>query len=236
MTEETHTDEQANKKSRVQLAVFDFDGTSISGNSPVLLVRYLHQRRLLKHFTVFKIMLWATAYKLRLPQKETWVRSLVFTAFQGKPQDECDRLMGDFFDERIAQLFRADAEEAMQAHLQAGRVVVVISATFEPIVVRAAQFHPFNHQVATKMRVDDAGRYTCEVDGAPVEGLEKVRAIQRFADAHYGKGNWELAFAYGDHHSDRPLLFAARHAFAVTPDCPLKRTAVKENWEILKWA
>ena len=32
----------------VEIAVFDFDGTSISGNSPVILVRYLRRKGLLK--------------------------------------------------------------------------------------------------------------------------------------------------------------------------------------------
>ena len=53
---------------RARLAVFDFDGTSICGNSPVMLVWYLRQRRMLRKSVVFRILAWAAAYKLRLPQ------------------------------------------------------------------------------------------------------------------------------------------------------------------------
>ncbi len=89
-----------------RLAVFDFDGTSIEGNSPVLLVQHLMERGMLRKRVIFRILLWAAAYKLRLPQNESKVRSLVFTAFEGRSADEVDRFLADFYDERIALLFR----------------------------------------------------------------------------------------------------------------------------------
>ena len=219
----------------VQLAVFDFDGTSISGNSPVMLVRYLVQQDMLKNGVVLKILLWAAAYKLRLPQNESWVRGLVFRAFLGMPHEQADEFMRSFYDEKVDQRFRRQADEAMAAHRAAGHDVVVVSATFEPIVARAMEFHSFEHQISTRMRIDENNHYTCEVEGLPVEGAQKVVAITQYADARYGKGNWELGYAYGDHHSDCPLLAAARHAFAVTPDQPLARAAKRKGWQILDW-
>ena len=219
----------------MQLAVFDFDGTCISGNSPVLLVWYLVQRKMLKHSVVVRILLWAAAYKLRLPQNESWVRGLVFRAFLDMPHEKADELMREFYDERVDALFRASADAAMVAHAEAGHEVVVVSATFEPIIVRAMEVHPFNLELSTRMLIDSRGHYTCEVEGVPIEGVEKLNAIQRFADDRYGKGCWELGYAYGDHHSDRPLLDAARCAYAVTPDKPLARTAKREGWEVLLW-
>ena len=56
----------------VEIAVFDFDGTSISGNSPVILVRYLRRKGLLKKRIFTRIIFWALRYKLRLPQNESW--------------------------------------------------------------------------------------------------------------------------------------------------------------------
>ena len=91
-----------------------------------------------------------------------------------------------------------------------GHVVVVISATFEPIILRAMQHHPFENQISTRMRVAPDGTYTREVEGLPVEGEQKLVAVTEFGDARFGAGNWELAYAYGDHHSDRAVLSAAR--------------------------
>lgn len=219
----------------IRLAVFDFDGTSIAGNSPVLLVSYLVQKKMLRKRVIVRILLWAAAYKFRLPQNESWVRGLVFTAFAGKPVDEVDKFLATFYDEKIAPLFRPQADAAMRAHAKAGDVVVIASATFEPIILQAMEHHPFANQVSTRMRVASDNTYTCEVEGLPVEGDEKLAAVYRFGDEHFGEGCWELAYAYGDHHSDRPVLEAATQPRAVNPDRPLVRIAREKGWTILKW-
>ena len=224
-----------NGEGPVRLAAFDFDGTSLDGNSPVMLVKHLAKLRMLNPTVLLRIGLWAAAYKLRLPQNEAAVRGLVFTAFEGKPAAEVDAFLAEFYDERIAPLFRPEADAAMRAHAEAGDTVVVISATFEPIILRAMERHPFDNQLSTRMSVATDGTYTRAVEGLPVEGEEKLAAVRRFGDSRFGPGNWELAYAYGDHHSDRAVLSAAEHPRAVSPDRPLARTAREKGWEILDW-
>lgn len=220
---------------RVQLAVYDFDGTCITGNSPVMLVRHLMRKRMLRPTEALKIGAWAFCYKFRLPQNESWVRSLVFSAFEGQPQSQVDDYLAKFYDDEIACRFRPEADASMLEHKNEGCVVMVVSATWDAIIARAMEKHPFQFYVATRMKVDSSGNYTRLVDGLPVEGQEKISAIKRFADGKYGAGNWELAYAYGDHHSDLPLLEAARTPHAVTPDNPLERAAKRRGWAILKW-
>ena len=219
----------------VELVVFDFDGTSISGNSPVLLVYHLWHHRLLRKSIVTRIALWALAYKLRLPQNESWVRGLVFSAFEGTQKEEADRFLGEFYREKIAHRFRREADEEIARHRKAGREVWAVSATFEPIISEAMKEHAYTHQFSTRMMTDDEGAYTRKVDGLPVEGAEKLRVLREYADATYGAGNWVLTHAYGDHHSDRELLSAAEHPCAVTPDRPLRRFAKRKGWPILEW-
>ncbi len=229
-----HTDGSTNA-APVRLAVFDFDGTSIEGNSPVLLVSYLLKQKMLKKRIVARILLWAAAYKLRLPQNESWVRGLVFSAFEGKPVAEVDQFLADFYDTRIAKRFRPQADEAMRKHQAAGDVVVVVSASFEPIILRVMEHHPFTMQVSTRMKVAPDGTYTRQVEGEPIEGAQKLVAVQELADAEFGPGKWELVAAYGDHHSDRTILSAAEQPYAVDPDRPLTRTARRLGWPILDW-
>ena len=221
-----------------KIAAFDFDGTSIRGNSPVLLVRYLLRDKLLGKRVAAKIASWGIAYKLRLPQNEAWVRGLVFTAFEGLPRADVDEYLRTFYDEVIAgqERFRPQADAAMRALRERGVEVLVVSASFEPIIQRAQELHSFDGFIATKMAVDEHGRYTTQVDGPCVEGQEKVNCIRAYADARYGAGNWELVEAYGDHHSDAPLLSAATRGFAVCPDNPLEREARRRGWTVLDWS
>ena len=103
-----------NEAGKVQVAAFDFDGTCIRGNSPVLLVRHLARKRMLAPSVVARILGWAACYKARLPQNESWVRGLVFRAFAGRPVGEVNRFLYDFYDRFIDERFRADAEAAMR--------------------------------------------------------------------------------------------------------------------------
>lgn len=219
----------------VQLAVFDFDGTCIAGNSPVLLVRHLVFKNMIGFGSVVKMMLWGAMYKLRLPQNEEWVRSHVFSAFDGMRKEKADEFLREFYDETIQARFRPQIDVIMRDHLEKGHDVIVASASFEPIILRAMECHPFTHQVSTRMRVDDAGCYTREVEGCAIEGVNKLEAVKAFADAVHGEGNWTIAYAYGDHHSDTPLLEAAQEAIAVAPDSALRKTAQKQGWLVLDW-
>lgn len=219
----------------VEIAVFDFDGTSIEGSSPVLLVNYLFKCGKLKKRVVSRIALWGLLYKMRLPQNESWVRGLVFSAFEGTPKQEADAFLADFYNKKIACRFRKAADVEIEKHLNAGREVWVVSATFEPIAQQALRQHHFTREISTAMQTDSRGCYTRKVLGLPVEGDEKLHRMVALANELYGEGGWVLTHAYGDHHSDRTLLQRARHPFAVCPDRPLRRIAKRKDWPILEW-
>lgn len=224
------------KPGKTKVAVFDFDGTSIEGSSPSWLVNRLIFERRITFLTSVKIGLWGLAYKWRLPQNEAWVRGQVFSAFDGRPKEEVDAYLRRFYDTYIAKRFRPAADEAMQQRVDEGCEVIVVSATFEPIVLRAMEDHPFTAQISTRMRLREDGTYSCEVEGRPMEGDEKIAALRHWCDGRFGEGNWVLAYAYGDHHSDIPLLSAAEHPFAVSPNSGLKKYAKAHGWPILDWS
>lgn len=223
------------KTQPVEIVVFDFDGTSISGNSPVILVRTLLKQQRLQKRVVARIALWGIAYKLRLPQNESWVRGAVFSAFEGYDQSGVDAFLEAFYRDHLEQRFRPKAHEAIQNHRAQGREVWVVSATFEPIAREAMKHHGYTRCFATRMATDSQGRYTRFVEGLPLEGQEKLVRVIEYANKTYGQGKWVLTHAYGDHHSDRALLEAAQHPYAVTPDRPLRRIAKRKGWPILEW-
>ena len=105
----------------MRLAAFDFDGTSLDGNSPVMLVKHLAKLRMLNPTVLLRIGLWAAAYKLRLPQNEAWVRGLVFRAFAGKPKAEVDAFLHDFYDECVAPHVREAGQAGYGCVARAGR-------------------------------------------------------------------------------------------------------------------
>lgn len=221
---------------KVKVAAFDFDGTCLSGSSPKKLVTRLSRRKLLSPYKIFRVGLWGLAYKLNLPKDPNGVRQRVFSAFKGCPAANVNDFLRRFYRDRIAQLHRSDADAAMTAHLEAGHAVVLISASFEPIIASAMVDHPIPIAMATRMSIDADGCYTGQIEGLPTEGPDKIVVLRKFLDEYYGEGNWELGWAYGDHYSDLDLLDAAEHPCAVTPDAKLRRHAEARGWDVLDWS
>lgn len=221
---------------RIQgVAVFDFDGTSVDGQSGALFTRYLLFRGLMSPARLLRLGWWGIRYKLHMPYRQGEARELVFGALEGRSSDEVDELMERFHDEMLAPRYRSRAiEEVRRCHDQ-GLVVLLVSATFEPIARAAARTMGADGCVATKMRRDAAGNYDGQVDGPVIAGDEKYRAVVRWCDEHFGPGGWSLEVAYADHHTDADLLARARHAYAVCPGKTLAISARRAGWEILDW-
>lgn len=226
----------AHEGSPVTIAAFDFDGTCINGSSPKRLVSVLTKRKRINCYKLLRIALWGLAYKFNLPNKDAeGVRERVFSAFAGHSAVAVNRFLCDFYHDKVEPNYRMEADAEMVAHLEAGHVVVVVSASFEPIVASAMVEHPIQYALGSRMKIDSHGAYTDEVEGLPTEGADKLFALRKFADEMFGAGSWKLGFAYGDHYSDLTLLEAAEHPYAVTPDQKLARYARQHGWNIVEW-
>ncbi|MFJ6537922.1 HAD family hydrolase [Paenarthrobacter sp. NPDC091711] len=99
----------------------------------------------------------------------------------------------------------------LDAHVDSGRQLVAVTASFEPALVRVRRRWPQLALICTRPLVA-AGEYTGEIEEALV-GEAKKRAVL----AHASGNNVDLAgsFAYGDHHSDLPFMALAGESLLV---------------------
>ena len=218
-----------------KIAVFDFDGTVISGQSGLLFSAYLLRRHLSSVSRTLKLMWWGVRYKLHLPQRQEEARELVVGALTQYSIEFANAVMHDFHREVVEGMYRSQALEEVRRRQAEGCCVLLVSATFEPIAELAAKKLGVDAFLATKMQVGADGHYTSKVDGPVIEGAQKLVSATEWCNQHYGKGNWELAYAYGDHYSDATLLSAAQTPCAVCPGPTLTRLASKCGWTILNW-
>lgn len=243
-----HTDGHVGRESEVRMqptdradptprkvAVFDFDGTTVRGQSGSLFTRYLFLSGRMSPVRLARLAWWGIRYKLRLPYHQDEARELVFGALRGRSSAEVDAIMTSFHDEVLAPLYRPQAIAEVQRCHEAGEVVLLVSATFEPIAEVAARAMGADGFIATRMERDATGSYTGRVDGPVVAGPEKWRAVARWCDEHLGCGAWVLDRAYADHHTDADLLARARVAYAVCPGKTLAHAARRRNWNIVDW-
>jgi HAD superfamily phosphoserine phosphatase-like hydrolase len=199
------------------------------------MVRRLLHQGIIPASTALAALWWGVRYRLRLPVEQKEVREYIFKSFSHFPAAEADALMAGFYAEDLRQRLRPQALEAIRECQAAGEVIVLVSASFSPLLREVRKDVGADWFISTQMEVKD-GYYTGSVAGLPPEGEQKVVQLRAWADERYGEGGWELAVACGDHRSDEPLLRFACRAVAVNPDTGLERVAKREGWRIVDWS
>ena len=139
-------------------------------------------------------------------------------------------IVADTLHNVVDPLVYDEAVQLIEDHHAAGREVVIVSTSGAEVVEPIGEMLGADHVVATRMGVDEAGRYSGEiVYYAYAE--EKANAIRALAEEH----GYDLAecYAYSDSATDVPMLEAVGHPHAVNPDKELRRTAAANGWPIL---
>ena len=219
---------------KIRIAAFDLDGTILDGESPLILTRNLLGHHQLPLHTGVKMGAWGIRYRLRLPQDERLPRELLFTAFKGMTVEEADAKILEVYRVKIASRIKAAARAEIKACSDEGLVPILASASFKPITTAVVDELGFAGHVSTIME-EREGRYTARVQGAPVQGPEKLKRLNAYCNGVFGTGAWQLERAYGDHFSDITLLAAAKHPVAVDPDGLLSKVAGLLGWEVVRW-
>ena len=219
---------------KVRIAAFDLDGTVLDGESPFILTRRLLLHHDMKVRTGLRMGVWGLKYRMRLPQRESPPRELVFSAFAGMPVEEVDAHILKVYRKHIAKRVRPGARAEVASVKEQGMVPILASASFKPMTDAVVEELGFEGQVSTVME-ERGGVYTSRVVGEPVQGMEKLRQLQGYCDGRFGVGNWVLERAYSDHYSDIPMLQAAQRAVVTDPDGVLKKVARVHGWEVVDW-
>ena len=219
----------------IRLAVFDYDGTIIDGQSGSLFSRYLLTHGYISLRTISRLAWWGARYKLHLPYRQDEARELIFRDLSRQGRDGALHIMRAFHAERLVPLYRPDAVAEVRRRHEEGCVTLLVSATFLEIAREAGEHLGMDGVAATRMELDENSLFTGRVDGEVVAGEGKVHAVRAWADDNLGPGRWRIAYAYGDHFTDEPLLELADEAYAVCPGKTLARAARRRDWPQLEW-
>jgi HAD superfamily hydrolase (TIGR01490 family) len=138
-------------------------------------------------------------------------------------------IVAETLTELISPLVYEEATTLIAEHHDAGRDVVIVSASGAEVVEPIGSLLGADHVLATRMVVED-GRYTGDIDFYAY-GVNKATAIRELADE---RGyDLEASYGYSDSATDLPMLEAVGHPFAVNADKALRREATARGWPLL---
>lgn len=211
-------------------AFFDLDRTVIAKSSALAFGRPFYRDGLIRRSDVVKAAYAQLSFRLSGADEAAMARTRDYLAklCQGWQVDQVRQIVAEAVEEMINPYIYAEAGELIEQHRDAGRDVVLVSASGEEIVRPIGELLGVTEVIATRMGIAD-GRYSGEIEFYAA-GAAKAEAMQALATA---KG-YDLAesYAYSDSISDLPLLEVVGNPTAVNPDRALRRAATGRGWPV----
>lgn len=213
-------------------AFFDLDKTVVAKSSALAFSRELYREGLISPSIVAKTAYAQLSYQLLGAGHEKMERSReAFLALtQGWDSAQVKRIVRETLQHVIDPLIYQEALDLFALHRREGRDLYLVSSAGEEVVKPLAEYLGVPYVIATRMGLDDEGRYDGTIEFYAY-AEEKAVAIR---DEAARRGiDLEASFAYSDSVTDLPMLEAVGHPVAVNPDRELRARARERGWEIL---
>jgi len=180
------------------LALFDFDGTMISGDSIARLVRRMSLDGLMSPLTLIRVLLSTLLWKLGL-MRVTKVKSLSLSPLKRLSPEQADAYLAKFAADKLVPRIYPQALEHMQAHQRDGHVVLLVSASPLCYMKHLKEHLPVDDVIASE--TDSGYRVTRNTVRAV-----KNEAVNRWLEERGIRADWKESSAYGDSANDLDML------------------------------
>lgn len=192
------------------VAAFDFDGTLTRRDT---LLPFLLQGLGWARFAgvMVRCSPWLLGFALRLLPNHVAKRRLLHLAFAGRSVREVDGWTTQWLATLPSQL-RPDALAQLTEHQRAGHRCVMVSASPDVYLQRAAQSLGFDGLICTEMAVAQ-GVLTGGLHTPNCHGAQKVVRLTQWLDAQGLQRDGITLHAYGDTSGDKPMLRMANQAW-----------------------
>lgn len=211
-------------------AFFDIDGTLVSCQTQRVLTRVMREEKLLTPLQTLQILSWFFIYKLGLIRQSIELRRKFYRVLASRPKEAIDEI---FFRavSRIKESFICREMKAIvNNHRKEGDLLFAISASLSNLCLPICEEFEIEKCYATRLSCEN-GRYTGVWEGEILEGQKKVHLMHQLA-AKY-RFNLSDCTGYADSFSDLQMLLAVGTPVVVSPDCRLKKYALRQCWKVV---
>lgn len=211
----------------MKIAIFDFDGTLLRGNSWQLFFWWTmrrHPRRAPALLVGLVLRQLGLLSARRLKEQ-------VLTGLRGLREETVEQLGQDFFQQVLASRLRQVGLQEIGACREAGCAIVLISGAFDFVVKPLVDAENIPYWRATRLQYEQ-GRCTGRILGPELVGEAKPEAVRTlFADR---KVDWPDSRAYGDEPTDLPVLSLVGRPCYISSGRPVP-LALPPGCSVVEW-
>jgi HAD superfamily hydrolase (TIGR01490 family) len=213
-------------------AFFDFDETLLEVESGRLGIQWLLDKRLVPFGYLFKIIVANLLYQRRLLSDERMVK-IMLTFYKKKRLVDFQKGADNFYKSYLKPHLAPRILSRVRFHKKEGHLLILISGSVRYLLEPVVRDLGFDRLLCTDLEVDKNGLMTGKPAGLVCVSHNKKRLTLNLAQ----KLELDLtrSYAYGNHHSDLPLLEIVGNPYAVQPNRILERTARRKSWPILSY-
>lgn len=217
----------------MQLAIFDLDGTLLSGDSDTLWCRFLAEHGEIDAEQAERCAAVARRYADGTVVPEDYCLAQA-ALLAGRTAASLQPLRERFLDEVIRPRVPHAARELLLRHRNDGDTLLLTTATSRMVSELTAMDLGVDAYLCTEIEWTD-GRCSGRLAGAPNMRSGKVERLRAWL-ARQGQpdGTLRRATFYSDSINDLALLSVVRRPVVVDPDARLAAAAMRKGWAVLR--
>ncbi len=213
-------------------AFFDFDKTLIDVESGRVGFKYLYAIKEIRLPFLLKVAVTNFFYEHDWIS-DTQMARIMLTFYRNRDISPLEDGSEEFYHTYLKPHIAPKILKRVREHQEAGHTLVLVSASLRYMLKPVIQDLKFHHLLCTDLEVAEDGSLTGRTDGPICIDQHKRVAVKSLAQE---KGiRLDQSYAYGNHHSDIPMLETVGNPAAVEPTAPLKKKAVENGWPILSF-
>ncbi len=208
------------------LAIFDFDGTMISGDSIIRYTAYA-MRRGYEPWRNIIPRLWQGLKAVCGLMSATEGKSRALSFLARMSREEQNEFNHAFCRDILMPRIFPKALERMEAHRREGLRILLVSASPDAYISHLKDLLPVDAIIASP--TDERGRVS-----SSTRGEEKARRVREWAAAQDTQIDWAGSFSYGNSANDLPVMRLTGHPVCVNPSRRMKKLAPDlpaEQWK-----
>lgn len=212
---------------------FDLDETVVKAKSMLEVVReYYRQNSIFKSFGKARFIWFRRkliCYERRDSDRVN-LNKFYYKQLAGMSKIKMCQASKKWLNDNINTIFNPVILNEIEEHRKFGAEILIITGSFFECAQPIANYLNISNVICTQLEEKNS-LYTGKMLNDPIIGNGKKMAILEYVKQH--KFSLKGSYAYGDHHSDIPMLSLAEHPVVVGCDDKLLEHAREKGWLVI---